>query len=136
MVDKSLVCRWCGDTFTHPPAFANHTKDCRTLSPASRQAKALQRQGPRPEEERRWKGPASLCREQARNEDERGAIFVKGGEKGGQQESGGSEEGNGKGGGEGKEEREGKGGEKEREGKGGGKEGREGKGGGKEDLSI
>ena len=25
------VCRWCGDTFTHPPAFANHTKDCRAL---------------------------------------------------------------------------------------------------------
>ena len=44
MVDKSLVCRWCGDTFTHPPAFAIHTKDCRTLSPASRRAKALQRQ--------------------------------------------------------------------------------------------
>jgi hypothetical protein len=44
MLDKSLVCRWCGDTFTHPPAFANHTKDCRTLSPASRRAKALQRQ--------------------------------------------------------------------------------------------
>ena len=33
MVDKSLVCRWCGDTFTHPPAFANHTKDCRAFTP-------------------------------------------------------------------------------------------------------